>query len=148
MNVSELSKSDEWETPKELFKFLCEEYDIHPDTDVCATDGNTKCIGYVDREMDCLKHEFQWHDDGLWCNPPHSQTEQFVKKMFEQWRKHNIPILMIIPTNTMSSKYWHNYIENTAEYYPIKGRIRFLYNGKPAKDVSRNAYVCVIWRKK
>lgn len=56
-------------------------------------------------------------------------------------------IMMIIPTNTMSSGYWHNYIEKFAEYHPIKGRIRFLVDGKPSKHTSRNAYCVVIWRK-
>jgi len=148
MKRSKLSSSDEWETPQELFYFLCTKYNIFPDTDVCATNHNSKCIGYIDKEMDCLKHDFQYHNKGLWCNPPHSLNEEFVRKMYKQWKKYNIPIIMIIPANTMSSNYWHECIEGIAETHSIKGRIRFLYEGKPAKDVSRNAYVCVIWRRK
>jgi hypothetical protein len=55
--------------------------------------------------------------------------------------------MMILPTNTMSSKYWHECIEGITEYHPIKGRIRFLVDGKPSKHMSRNAYCVVIWRR-
>lgn len=139
---------DEYETPDELFNFLCIKYNIYPDTDVCATDDNSKCSGYVDREMDCLRHEFQYHDDGLWCNPPHSMTKQFVKKMCEQWKKYNIPIMMIIPANSMCTSYAKECIEGKAEYHPIFGRPQFLKGGKLSKFPSRNSYFVVIWRKK
>jgi len=54
--------------------------------------------------------------------------------------------MMILPANTVSSQYWHDCIEGIAEYHPIKGRIRFLRDGKPSEYPSRNAYVVVIWR--
>jgi phage N-6-adenine-methyltransferase len=136
---------DEWETPKRLFFELCQKYKIYPDTDVCATDDNSKCIGYVDKEMDCMKHDFRYHDEGLWCNPPHSKTEQFVKKMHEQWEKWNIPILMIIPANSVCTKYFEK-IYPYVEIHPIFGRPQFLQNGKKSKYPSRNSYFVVIWR--
>jgi len=139
---------DEWETQDELFTSLCKKYKIYPDTDVCATDDNSKCSGYIDREMDCLRHEFQYHDEGLWCNPPHSKTKQFVKKMCEQWKKYNIPIMMIIPANSMCTSYASKYIEGKAEYHPIFKRPQFLQNGELSKFPSRNSYFVVIWRKR
>ena len=142
---SELSLSDEWETPNDLIHELTKRHGVFSQLDVCATHDNTKCRSWYDSDMNGLTS--QWIQD-VWCNPPHSKTGLFVKKAYEQWKKYNVNIMMIIPTNTMSSNFWHNYIEGFAEYHPIKGRIRFLYNGRPAKDVARNAYVCVIWRKK
>ena len=54
---------------------------------------------------------------------------------------------MIIPANTVSSKFWHNYIEGHAEYYAQpKGRIKFNKNKQPTKYQARNAYMVVIWR--
>ena len=91
--------------------------------------------------------KFRWDQD-FWCNPPHSMTKQFVKKAYEEHLTYNVNGMMIIPANTMSSKFWHIYIEDVAEVHAIKGRIRFLVDGKPSKFASRNAYVCVIWRKK
>jgi len=148
MSRTELSKSDEWETPRDLVHELANKYGVFPVLDAAANADNSKLSYWLDN---ALNEEWFTDDMGLvdvWCNPPHSKNEQFVRKAFEQWKKHNINIMMILPTNTMSSIYWHDCIEGIAEIHPIKGRIRFLYNGKPAKDVSRNAYVCVIWRKK
>ena len=139
---SKESLSDEYETPNELYNELIDKYDITPNLDVASNEYNTKCFF---RLNDGLKDDWVYHS---WCNPPHSQNEKFVRKAYEQWKKHDIDIMMILPTNTMSSKYWHECIEGIAEYHPIKGRIRFLVDGKPSKHMSRNAYCVVIWRKK
>ena len=144
---SEASLSDEYETPKELFNSLCNQYIIYPDTDVCATDDNSKCTGFVDKKIDCLTHNFQYHDEGLWCNPPQTKCKEFVKKMNDSWKEWNIPIIMIIPANVLTTDYFHQVINNV-EYYPIFGRITFLYNGKPSPYPARNGYFVVIWRKR
>lgn len=164
---SKESLSDEYETPIELFQTLCGEYALIPQLDVCADNSNTKSYYYIPKRLDGLNSEWvidpfkcDWRRDlslysgskkrktDVWCNPPHSKNEQFVRKAFEQWQKHNINIMMLLPCNTQSSKYWHECIEKKAEYHPIKGRIRFLVDGKPSKHLSRNAYCVVIWRKK
>lgn len=152
---SKESLSDEYETPDELYNKLCNDYDIIPHLDVATNQKNSKCefgLFYANESHNALNYE--WHHPELdisvnvWCNPPHSLNEKFVRKAFEQWQKHNINIMMLLPCNTQSSKYWHECIEGVAEYHPIKGRIRFLVGGKPSKHASRNAYCIVIWRKK
>ncbi|UVF62466.1 DNA adenine methyltransferase [Nitrososphaeria virus YSH_922147] len=146
---SEASLSDEYETPKELLNYLQVTYDFYYLLDVASTKENFKGI---ERLTDGLVEDWILNSNPLytdvWCNPPHSKNEQFVRKAFEQWQKHNINIMMLLPCNTQSSKYWHECIEGVAEYHPIKGRIRFLVDGKPSKHLSRNAYCVVIWRKK
>lgn len=144
---SQDSLSDEYETPDDVFIELCEKYNIYPDTDVCATDDNTKCTGYINEEMNCLTHNFEYHDEGLWCNPPHSKTKEFVKCMRDAWAKWDIPILMIIPANSITTKYAEEYLID-AEFYPIFGRITFLVRGKPAPYPARNGYFVIIWRPK
>lgn len=139
---SKESLSDEYETPNELFASLVDRFDLTPSLDVASNEYNTKCLFRLE---DGLKDEWVTHS---WCNPPHSLNEKFVRKAFEQWQKHNINIMMLLPCNTQSSKYWHECIEGVAEYHPIKGRIRFLVDGKPSKHASRNAYCVVIWREK
>jgi phage N-6-adenine-methyltransferase len=143
------SLSDEYETPLEFMQELCKKYDIHPLTDICADMMNRKCLYYIDKEKNALDIDWIFSEESdIWCNPPHPLNEKFVRKAFEQWQKHNINIMMLLPCNTQSSKYWHECIEGVAEYHPIKGRIRFLVDGKPSKHASRNAYCVVIWRKK
>lgn len=147
---SEASLSDEYETPKELFDNLCYQYRISPRLDVCANDLNSKCHWHIPKALDGLTLSWKTTDGyvDVWCNPPHSKNEEFVRKAYDQWMKNNMNIIMILPANTCSSLYWHQCIQGNAEIHPIKGRIRFLVNGKPSEFPSRNAYICVIWRKR
>lgn len=142
---SKSSLDDNYETPAKLFKDLCKQYHIRPKLDVCATKQNTKCINFFDKRTNGL--ELDWILSSF-CNPPHSETGLWVKKAFEQHIQNNIDVMLLIPANTMSSHYWHTFIEDIAEYHAIQGRIRFLINGKPSSHSSRNAYVCVIYRKR
>lgn len=150
--------SDEWGTPDWVYDQLCEAYDIHPTIDLAANSMNTMCFHYFDIEDDALSRE--WNtcscdfppeedlNDDRWLNGPHSLTKQFVIKAHEQWLKHNINILMIIPANSICTKYAEKYIHGSAEYHPIFFRPRFLRDGVPAKDPARNSYFVVIWRKR
>jgi len=151
---TELSLSDEWETPDELYQHLCEKYNIHPEYDVAAIDGNSKCMYLIDKEQDSFVKEWGIQSDiqfpnkaDVWCNPPHSKNEEFVKRAYDQWVKHNINIMMILPANALCTNYAENWIEPFAEYHPINRSLcKFLYHGK-TKDSSRNGYFVVIWRK-
>ena len=149
---SEQSLSDEWETPNELFNYLIDKTGIKPKLDVCATMQNRKCVFHYgfDSELKDGKDGLsaEWFAD-TWCNPPHSLTGKFVEKAYRENKEHpnGIRVLMLIPANTMSSNYFHEYVLNNvrASYFPIKGRIKFLQNGKESKFISRNAYICVVF---
>ena len=138
---SEASLSDEYETPDYLIAELASQYGIFPKLDVACNGYNQKCKLSL---MDGLEEE--WNYD-VWCNPPHSLTKEFVLKADEQWNKHNLNIMMIIPANALTAKYFHKVIHNV-EYYPIKGRITFLVDGSPSKYPARNGYFVIIWRKR
>ena len=141
---SKLSLSDDYETPTQLYKELCFTHAIEPKIDVCANVDNKKCQDFFGVNVDSLL--CSWTVDA-WVNPPHSMTGKFVEKACNEWKKHNINVMMIIPANTCSSKYWHEFIQPYASYYPIMGRIRFLHEGKLSEHMSRNAYMCVVFRK-
>ena len=144
---TELSLSDEWETPKELFDMLNKKYELNCELDVACTDDNCKTPA---RLPNISSLDIDWvnayHSD-VWCNPPHSKTEQFVRKADEQWSKHNLNIMMIVPANSITAHYF-DYIfdHNHATYYRISGRIQFLRDGKLSEHPSRNGYFVVIWR--
>ena len=94
----------------------------------------------VDDSGDCLYTT----ENGNHCAIGRYMRSEFLDV---EWKENNINIMLLIPTNTMSSNYWHQYIEGNAEYHPVKGRIHFLQDGKVSPFPSRNAYVCVIFRK-
>lgn len=136
-----MSVDDEFETPPQLYNDLCNKYRVFPKLDTAANQGNSLC------ERFCVNGlEESWSTDA-WCNPPHSITGKFVEKAYHSWKQNNINIMMIIPANTVSSIFWHTYIEGHAEYYAQpKGRIKFNKNKQPTKYQARNAYMVVIWR--
>ncbi len=143
---------DSYETPPELFERLELQYNMDFDLDTAAKEYNTKCDYYLDNSM------FQeWVRDrgyrvDVWCNPPHSMNEEFIRRAEAQYLKHNINIVMIVPANVIGTKTWHELIENELktfrENHPIKGRPKFQKNGKNTKHPSRNSYTVIVWRKK
>jgi phage N-6-adenine-methyltransferase len=115
------SKTDEWETPQELFDELNKEFQF--DLDVCATNMNTKCAVWYDKESDGLSRN--WHYTGkCWMNPPYGrQIGKWVKKAYEESQK-GCTVVCLLPART-DTKWFHEYIYGKAEIRFIKGRLKF-----------------------
>jgi len=142
---TELSLSDEWETPKDLYDYLCTVHGFYPYCDVCATWENKKCGNWFDKEKNGL--ERAWIYERHWCNPPHSNTEEWVKKACFEFIDRGAETMMIIPANSMCTNYAEYCIIPHAEHHPINRKFcKFLQDGEE-KDSSRNGYFVVIWRK-
>ncbi len=147
---------DSYETPPKLVVRMAKNYGLDFKLDCAATEKNKVCDDYLE---DALHKEWVLYagknivvlvDD--WCNPPHSLTEEFVRRANAQHKKWNINICMIVPTNCQSAGFWHELIENETECFvenhPVKGRPHFLKKGRKTKFGSRNAYRAIVWRKK
>ena len=143
---SEASLSDEYSTPKELFIELQETYQIFPFIDVAANNENTKCKSWFDKKSNALIQE--WNSD-VYCNPPNSLTQKFIKKADEQYNKHNINIIMLIPINATVTKAGKKYIWDNpdVEIHPVIPTPKFIYNGVQGES-ARNRYCVVLWRKR
>ena len=145
------SDEDDYETPPPLYRRLCTQYGIHPRLDVAARSHNTKCEIYL---SDAMYQEWRLISEivDIWCNPPHSMTEEFIRRADSQHKKYGMNIMMIIPANVISTIVYHELIENElkvkVENHPIKGRPIFLKNNQTALFPSRNAYQIIIWRQK
>lgn len=140
-NTYNMVVDDEYGTPDDLFKEVCTFHGVTPELDVCADKLNRKCNMYL---SDALEEDWT---AAVWCNPPHSKTIQFVQKAWEQWMKHNIDILLIIPANSVCTKYAKKFIKGSATIEPIYYRPKFLKDGKPSKYNSRNSYFSVCYHK-
>ena len=81
------SLTDEWGTPISLYVGMCKEFDVMPELDVCATEKNTKCEKFYDKNIDGLTQE--WSCD-FFMNPPFSKAKFWIKKAFEEHRKFNV----------------------------------------------------------
>jgi phage N-6-adenine-methyltransferase len=116
------SQTDLWATPQEFFDKLNAEFGFT--LDPCATHENAKCDKYFTIKEDGLKQN--WQGETVFCNPPYGRViKDWVKKCYEESRKENTTVVMLIPARTDTS-YFHDYIYNKAkEIRFIRGRLKF-----------------------
>jgi len=124
------STTNEWETPQDFFDKLNEEF--HFTLDPCATHENAKCKKYYTVKEDGLKQD--WQGEVVFCNPPYGKAiKNWVKKCYEESRKPNTTVVMLIPART-DTTYFHEYIYKKAkEIRFVRGRLKFgnSKNGAP-----------------
>ena len=61
----------------------------------------------------------------VFCNPPYGRAiAAWVRKCYEESRKPNTTVVMLIPARTDTS-YFHDYIYHKAELRFIRGRLKF-----------------------
>lgn len=116
------SETDLWETPQNFFDELDKEF--HFTLDPCATPENAKCKKYYTVKEDGLKQD--WQGETVFCNPPYGKAiKNWVKKCYEESRKPNTTVVMLIPART-DTTYFHEYIYKKAkEIRFVKGRLKF-----------------------
>ena len=116
------SKTDEWETPQDFFDELDREFNFT--LDPCATPQNAKCKKYYTKTEDGLKQD--WQGETVFCNPPYGKViKNWVKKCYEESRKPNTTVVMLIPART-DTTYFHEYIYKKAkEIRFVRGRLKF-----------------------
>lgn len=113
------SKTDNWETPINLFNELNKEF--HFKLDVCANKENAKLKKYYTKEQNGL---IQPWSGICWCNPPYGRDiGKWVCKAYMESRSGSI-IVMLLPART-DTKWFHAYIYNYAEIRFLKGRLKF-----------------------
>lgn len=110
------SATDMWETPKDLFDNLDEEFGFQ--TDVCAVKQNAKCQRFYTPEQDGLK---QIWTGVCWCNPPYGRgIEKWMKKAYES----NATVVCLVPART-DTRWFHDFVLGKAEIRFIRGRLKF-----------------------
>ena len=131
---------DSWQTPKEIFNKLFDEFNF--DCDVAASIENALCTTHYDETDNALNQ--RWLKDN-WCNPPYSDITPWVNKAIEQ-HETGRTIVMLVPADT-SVKWFKLAYESCNEVRFISGRISFI-NADTQKPVNGNnkGSVLFIWR--
>ena len=117
------SISDEQETPQDFYENLNKEF--HFTLDPCSKEYNHKTDKYYTQEQNGLSKN--WCGETVFCNPPYGRSiGTWVKKCYEESKKENTIVVMLIPART-DTRWFHEYIYNTdAEIRFIKGRLKFV----------------------
>ena len=138
-------KNDVWETPDNYFHLATDIFGVYPRLDVCATEKNRKCEFYFDEFSDGLKQD--WFFDS-WMNCPYSKASKWIYKAYDESKKNNINVIALLNVTTDTKAFHDCILENKAEIYFIKGRIKFIKDGNLSKQPSQHPSCFVCWRKK
>ena len=119
------SKSNEWETPQDLYDGLNEIYKFT--LDPCSTHENHKCDKYYTQEDNGLAQD--WSGETVFMNPPYGrEIGKWIKKAYEESLK-GATVVCLIPARTDTS-YWHDYCMK-GEIKFIRGRLKFVNRETP-----------------
>ena len=125
MKNRNLTHSDNWETPKELYDWLNAHYDF--DFDPCP----------INSDFDGLAIE--WGERNF-INPPYTRKlkEAFVIKAIQESIKGKLCV-MLLPVST-STVLFHSYIlPNAKDIKFLKGRVKFLGTNTKGEYVTNKA---------
>lgn len=120
------SKSQEWETPSELFRALDEEF--HFTLDPCCTHENAKCEKHYTKEENGLLQS--WAGETVFCNPPYGKgMGKWIEKACMSGGVDGTTVVMLIPARTDTIAF-HKYIWHKAEIRFLQGRLHFSDKGR------------------
>ena len=129
-----------WETPMHLFNSMDKEFNFT--LDPCCVEKTAKCDKFFTPKENGLIQD--WSKDVCFVNPPYGrEITHWVEKSYLEHLK-GATVVMLIPART-DTKWFHNWIYNKAEIRFIKGRIKFLTNGK-IKDSAPFPSMIVIFK--
>ena len=113
------SKTDDWETPQDLFDELDKQF--HFTLDPCATPENAKCEKYFTKEQNGLLQS--WEGESVFVNNPYSDNLRWVKKAYRESRKPDTTVVMLLPART-DTRWFHLYCAKGTIWF-LKGRLKF-----------------------
>ena len=132
LEVHFTNKSNEWETPRSLFKELDDEFNFT--IDVCATKESAKCERFYNKQSNGLAQS--WENEIAFMNPPYGrEIGTWIEKAYRESLNGAI-VVCLIPART-DTRYWHDYIFPNAEVRFLKGRVKFLNNGEEVEYIEQ-----------
>ena len=137
-------KNDVWETPDNIYHHATDIFGVYPRLDVCATEQNRKCEFYFDEVANGLKQN--WFFD-TWMNPPYSNASKWIYKAYDESKKNNINVLALLNVTTDTRAFHDCILDQKAEIYFIKGRIKFIKDGILSTQASQHPSCFVCWRR-
>ena len=117
MKNRNLNHSDNWETPKELYEELHQEFNF--DFDPCPIH-----FGEIPKDKDGLL--IDWGERNF-VNPPYSRRlkEAFVKKAIVEAKKRKLCVLLL-PVSTSTVLFHDHIMPNAKDRRFLRGRVRFI----------------------
>ena len=111
---------DEWATSQDFYDGLNAKYNFT--LDPCADATNAKCSKFYTMNDDGLTKD--WGGETVFCNPPYSKAKEWMQKAYEEGKKPNTRILMLVAART-DTKFFHDYCMKADKIFFVKGRLKF-----------------------
>lgn len=113
------------------FRFKC---------DVAASAENTKCVRFIDAEMDALSPTTRWPRVWKWCNPPYSDIGPWVARAAAEGKT-----VMLIPAYVTTPAWGHLLADLADEIIMLKERISFIRQdtGKPMRSNPKGSMLVI-----
>jgi hypothetical protein len=142
-------KDDYLETPDCLINNIEYETGLKFNFDLCGSIQNAKTPAFFSEQDNYLERELN-KKMVAFCNPPRSKNGLFVNKVFDDWQKYNINIVMLLCWNDLGNKYGDKIFKKILQR-KIKavnlGKIKFCKDKQLTPFVSRLTYFYA-WFKK
>lgn len=121
MSIHYSSEKQTWETPQDFFNSLNDIFNFN--LDACAEHETAKVGNYFTVEDDALIQDWRGI---VWCNPPYGREQiKFIDKAFNESKKHNSTVVMLIPARP-DTKVWHDVVfKNSSQVCFVRGRLKF-----------------------
>ena len=132
---------DSFETPFFLFNQLNNRFNFT--IDAAATINNKKCNNYFTDGLNT-----SWVNHRVFCNPPFSTKSAWIKKAHDEILYGLCyMVVMILPTNSMDSTPWHEYVYGKFHYEILKNRVSFInpITGKPQSGNNSGTVMVYFW---
>lgn len=114
-----MSNKDDWETPKDLYESLNNEF--HFNLDPCCSKDTAKCSSFYTIEDDGLCKRWEGN---VFMNPPYGrQIVNWIKKAKEE-SNNGATVVCLVPART-DTKWWHNYCMKSTEIRLLTRRLTF-----------------------
>jgi len=116
------SRSEEWETPPDLFRRLNDEFRFT--LDVCATAENAKCSKFFTKKENGLLQS--WRGERCWMNPPYGKSIHYwMRKAKWEYIRNGTLVVALVPART-DTAWFHDHVYGVAILRFIRGRIKFI----------------------
>lgn len=135
------SNTELWETPKDFFDKINEEFGFT--LDACAMPFNAKLPNYFTPEQDALKQSWE---GVVWMNPPYGRViKDWMAKAVNEWRN-GATVVCLVPART-DTAWWHDYAM-LGEIRFLRGRLKFIDENGGSQNSAPFPSALVIYRGK
>lgn len=161
-----MPRSDNWETPKDVFLNIEKWYlkDVKFDVDLCASESNTKVSKFISESMDLFHFspDFFKNFTAGFMNPPYRKKSiefpnafsDFLNYAYNIRKYSSIPVAVLVSTIISSSQTFQELVgptpteqkKNNAELYFYPKRIKFIDENGLIQKVPSFSSMVIIFR--